>query len=212
MQRARAARAAARSPSATSGANSCRQASPSSSSRRPFRRAIAEPCRPSRRPADGPRRPAVRSIASPCSASGSVRNRGESGRHGMNGRADVVYEARQRQLARTHAAADFRLAFDDQHRQPVLGQHNAGRQPIGARSRRSPRRSVSVPLRVRFRTSCLLDQKRRACDGAIMACRRLQGKEVAGINDERRMRNVGENCSLFPPCERGRTGPTIAYL
>ena len=54
--------------------------------------------------------------------------------HGVHGRANVVLEARERQLCRACPSSELVTRFQHQHRRSRLRQGDRGRQPVGART------------------------------------------------------------------------------
>ena len=101
---------------------------------------------PCRRRADARASPAARSTRSPCASSGSVAKERRRDRKRVDRRADVVHEARQRQLGGSHAAAERRLGFEHDHAPSGSARGRSRRPGRSDPSRRRSRRTVGHVL------------------------------------------------------------------
>ncbi len=97
-------------------------------------RAIAPPAPRCHRRTDGRASRTAAIHSSPCAASGSVRQNGDAIAERMNGRADVVDEAGQRQFGRAHAAADGLVGLEDDDLASGLRQHDGRAQAVRPRT------------------------------------------------------------------------------
>src|SRR5690349_15588836 len=72
------------------------------------------------------------------------RKEGGSCRHGMYGRAEVVTKSGKRKFQGARAAAVHSFGFEDLHFEPGLGEHDGGRQPVGAGSDHDGTRGADI--------------------------------------------------------------------